>query len=657
MSFDFNKLIEEAVEAVNDEIEAVRKQPSHDILYDGEQTNYRGDGEYHYKFETHNPSIQYAESIRAEMDEEEFEVHPVGLENGVVTLSFPENKGDRIPKVELEWENDFVLLKVRDELLAAKEEEESTEERIEALFDPDLDEHAGDPEQIELKDDGQRNRSQREAIRKSLSNRSLYVWGPPGTGKTATLGFMVANYLERKKKVLLASNTNRAVDVGLLSSLQACRDIGLDHMVEECTRFGEPALDHRRVLDRSFDHLMEEKEQQQKEKAAKLDERLEQYYKLEQELHDMDPDDEDREEAQRNLELMEKRIESDGGEAALEAKIDRLKKVNERVELEKFQLVATTLARVCTSDLFRDLEFDAIVVDEGSMANLPYLIALARKARAHVVVVGDPMQLPPIALTNKRDSKAFLERDIFGWVSEAESTEELFKWHDANRPLTCFFDKQYRLKAQLAGIVSSVFYEGRLKTAGAAQRDDGQSNELIVLADSARYEPHLTRNEQRRGFSPINEVHQFLLKRIVQQKVLKEQVRMEDIGVIVPFRSTVYDYRNMLTGEGYRDVEVGTIHTFQGREKRVILFDTVMTAELKNGRRRHFTVRPFDEAKNGLSVPRLLNVAFSRCEEQLYVIADMDHVERMYGDKFLGRLLGRIQQEGRNILQSKSPVS
>jgi superfamily I DNA and/or RNA helicase len=120
---------------------------------------------------------------------------------------------------------------------------------------------------------------------------------------------------------------------------------------------------------------------------------------------------------------------------------------------------------------------------------------------------------------------------------------------------------------------------------------------------------------------------------------------MDQIGVIVPFRNTVYDVRRALYAEGYERVEVGTIHTFQGREKRIIIFDTVMSGEQQHGRKRHYSVRPFDEDKNGLSVPRLLNVAFSRSKERLVVLADMDHINKMYTQKYLGRLLREFQEQ------------
>ncbi len=119
-------------------------------------------------------------------------------------------------------------------------------------------------------------------------------------------------------------------------------------------------------------------------------------------------------------------------------------------------------------------------------------------------------------------------------------------------------------------------------------------------------------------------------------------ILMEQIGIIVPFRSVVYDLRNRLYETGIRNVEVGTIHTFQGREKDYIIFDTVMSGEKQRGGIRHYSVRPLDEEKNGLSVPRLLNVAFSRSRRELVVIADMIHIDRVYGNKFLGRLLKRI---------------
>jgi len=46
-----------------------------------------------------------------------------------------------------------------------------------------------------------------------------YLWGPPGTGKTTTLGWLLAEYLRARpnSRVLLLSSTNVAVDTALLT--------------------------------------------------------------------------------------------------------------------------------------------------------------------------------------------------------------------------------------------------------------------------------------------------------------------------------------------------------------------------------------------------------------------------------------------------------
>ena len=331
----------------------------------------------------------------------------------------------------------------------------------------------------------------------------------------------------------------------------------------------------------------------------------------------------------------------------------RLKKLNKEKkefyqqkidELKKKQLVATTMAKVCTSELFYNISYDAVVVDEGSMAGIPYLLLMAAKSKEHLIIAGDPMQLPPIAITNDREAREFLEQDIFTYVSKSDTTEALFNWHDENPEFTCFFDVQYRLKDDLAGVISSVFYEGRLKSDQSEKEIKSlpDSSGSVALVNTAKYQPYLEQETGERGFKPVNEVHHKLIEESLKR--LTRNYAPENIGIIVPFRNSVYKVRNHLWEKGFKDIEVGTIHTFQGREKSVIIFDTVMSGEWQNGSMRHYSVRPFDEKKNGLSVPRLLNVAFSRSKELLVIIADMQHIERVYGKKFLGRLLNSVSE-------------
>jgi len=638
---EIKKRIREAMSALEAEIETVREKPSTEVLFHGVKKSGEtaGTGQ-DYTFECHQPAIRFAEEIKSKVGDQRYLVHPVSYEEKTVVLRFPEDVGKKIDQTNLEWENDFVLKRTLSELQKLLDEDKGVLSRLERLFNPDDEEI---PTDRPVAADELRNGAQMEAIEKAMRCRSLFIWGPPGTGKTDTLGYIIANYLKTGKKVLFASNTNRAVDVGLLSVIRAMKQLQLKVDPHVITRFGDSVLNSEELEPYQFDLQIEKQSQQKKlaaadwidllsrrEKALRsVEKRLKSGKKLtsKQELE---------------LKLVEQKVEDAGGLAELEQKIEDLAMVSDRKELWKKRLVATTLAKVCTSDLFHDLDFDAVVVDEGSMANLPYLMVLASHAKWHLVIVGDPMQLPPIALTTDQKSRDFLEQDIFTTVSGAVSSGELFHWHDENPSFTAFFDTQYRLESSLADVISQVFYEGRLKTGKVDQVDSSNGRDRAFhLVDTSKYGPFLEQKSAERGFNPVNSVHQDVIVRLMQN-MEGRGIFMEQVGIIVPFRSVVYDLRNRLYDAGIRTVEVGTIHTFQGREKDYIIFDTVMSGEKQHGRERHYSVRPLDETKNGLSVPRLLNVAFSRSRKELVVIADMNHINKVYGKKFLGKLLRRM---------------
>ena len=57
------------------------------------------------------------------------------------------------------------------------------------------------------------NEEQFQAVKQSLGSDIVYIWGPPGTGKTHCLSKVIESFYYEKKKVLLVSNTNAAVDI------------------------------------------------------------------------------------------------------------------------------------------------------------------------------------------------------------------------------------------------------------------------------------------------------------------------------------------------------------------------------------------------------------------------------------------------------------
>ncbi|MGH7545204.1 MAG: AAA domain-containing protein, partial [Gemmatimonadota bacterium] len=65
------------------------------------------------------------------------------------------------------------------------------------------------------------NRGQQSAVALVLGCDACFIWGPPGTGKTRTLGECVAQMAERGMRVLVVAHTNAAVDNGAAAIVAA----------------------------------------------------------------------------------------------------------------------------------------------------------------------------------------------------------------------------------------------------------------------------------------------------------------------------------------------------------------------------------------------------------------------------------------------------
>ena len=60
------------------------------------------------------------------------------------------------------------------------------------------------------------NPEQQQAVRSSLGRNATFIWGPPGTGKSRTIGSIGEHLYRRGRSVLLVSHTNVAVDQAIM---------------------------------------------------------------------------------------------------------------------------------------------------------------------------------------------------------------------------------------------------------------------------------------------------------------------------------------------------------------------------------------------------------------------------------------------------------
>lgn len=111
-----------------------------------------------------------------------------------------------------------------------------------------------------------------------------------------------------------------------------------------------------------------------------------------------------------------------------------------------------------------------------------------------------------------------------------------------------------------------------------------------------------------------------------------------------------YLINQSLKDAGLDGVACGTVHSFQGDEKDVILFSTAIGDGTQN--------RTYEWLKTNRE---LINVATSRAKNKLIVLADMKNVERLHGgsdgEDDLYELLNYVRSEGKTTVTPKQTNS
>jgi DNA replication ATP-dependent helicase Dna2 len=279
-------------------------------------------------------------------------------------------------------------------------------------------------------------------------------------------------------------------------------------------------------------------------------------------------------------------------------------------------LVASNFTVLTLPNAPRAGEFDYVLADEVSMANIPSVVAASFYANTGMALGGDPFQLSPI------------------YPDEAEEPNEFFRWNvfemasvgDRHDPRVAFLDTQYRMQEEIGDLVSDLFYDNELKTGTAPVGAlAGFGSRVLFAQRSGRVEfaeeDAAVEADQRR----FNEAHAETVADCVVD-LLNAGVPGQEIGVITPYNAQLVVILGMLQaaiGEaGPRMgglVKVSTIHSFQGQERRAIIVD--LTDD---------NVRP-----SPLTAKReLINVALSRAKEQLVIVGNRHY---LVNEEFFGK--------------------
>jgi hypothetical protein len=475
-----------------------------------------------------------------------------------------------------------------------------------------------------------------------VGQEAAYLWGPPGTGKTQTVAHLTHVLIERGERVLLTAHTNIATDTALLRVLDEkalpprlavrvgycsealrARGVGLDELVDALLRERHPdeALAMKELCDRVARETPRAPSVLKSARAA-LPRRFRAAFELLSSLTLLEGAEVAS--SPRTRGPLEERPSADrfGSSAVrLDARVRRL----EEEIVEGASLVASTLTRLSTSRLLRSHTADSVVIDEASIASLVSSFVAACCARRRTIAVGDFMQLPAIVQAEHPTARRWLGRHVFASAGCDRA--------DRDHPLRAMLDEQWRMHPQISHVVSAMFYAGRLTDAPAVQARAHPGPALLLLDTSAL--PAFS--ETGGSGSKRNPVHASLVASLVGR------AKDRRVAVIAPYRAQVRrtrdEIRRIAPGRLKRgEVEVFTVHRFQGRDTDLVIFDLVEGPGTQS--------RFIHELSNA-DAPNLINAAMSRARERLIVVAHLRHLAQTLGKQALvNRVFAQMRAAG-----------
>ncbi len=285
------------------------------------------------------------------------------------------------------------------------------------------------------------------------------------------------------------------------------------------------------------------------------------------------------------------------------------------------RLVATTLARFRTTKAVLEGPYDVVLIDEVGAATLPEVLLALAKASRCAMLLGDFMQLGPVLPSTLEDSdrpdiRRWLVTDAFrhcGITTPAEAIQH---------PSCLVLDVQHRFGPHVMELANLLAYDGLLKRGeGVRSHAEGDPEIVLIDTDGLHELAQVYRVSSSSGWWPAG----LLLARALVELHVENG---ESTGVITPYVSqaeaTLEALRDMEPG-GRPLAEVGTAHRFQGREFPIVVFDTVEPqhdGRLWMGQASRLPgSTPWQQ--KGI---RLFNVATTRVQHRLYVIASRERV-------------------------------
>jgi superfamily I DNA and/or RNA helicase len=291
-------------------------------------------------------------------------------------------------------------------------------------------------------------------------------------------------------------------------------------------------------------------------------------------------------------------------------------------------------------------------MDEASQCTMTHAIPLIYRGKTFAAI-GDPNQLPAIPTIKHEEENA-----IVNSLNYNDYPDHL-RHDDNNVYLASFLNlfqatrhqillsEHFRSHPLIIGFSNlNIYYEKYKKPLliKDANRYSSQNDGIsYVQVNGESIKPSS-------GGSWINSEEANAVVKVIYDLKNNLKNKSMEIGVVTPYRKQVDLIIDMLTKSGLiAGVSVGTAHLYQGQEKDIVIFSTVVSNGMDT-----------NSALWLSKPPNLLNVAMTRARRKLIIVGDMDYCENNFSGDMLGKLakyckkihkLSKISQEQKKLFE------
>lgn len=261
--------------------------------------------------------------------------------------------------------------------------------------------------------------------------------------------------------------------------------------------------------------------------------------------------------------------------------------------------------------------YDLLVIDEASQCDIASMLPLLYRTK-RVVIIGDNKQLPHISSISKKQDVSLLQKYNvdYEWTYSSNSIFDLTGIVNTSPSIVNLLD-HHRSFADIIEFSNKEFYGGKLRVATDYRKLKLPKNE----AAGVRWI-----DVKGKVLKPYNggAFNNAEIKQIIEElnRLAIQNDYQGSIGVVTPFRvqadkirdeiEKLPELKNRLYAQN--DFLVDTVHKFQGDERDVIIFSSVISQNTPLG--------AIIFLKN---TGNLFNVAITRARSILTVVGDKDY--------------------------------